>query len=98
MRFDPPLSEVEYRSGLNCAFGYAESTLDNPKSLVLGNHIFGLKTGVGHISFQTIPLLILPDLLLVYADGNIVFNLKEFAVTAPVYLVESSETREAPLV
>lgn len=48
------------------------------KSLVLGNLIFGLKTGVGYLSFQTITLFILLDLLLVYADCHIVFNLKEF--------------------
>ena len=33
MRFNPPLREVEYRSGLNCPFGYAESTLENQSPL-----------------------------------------------------------------
>ena len=36
-----------------------------------------MKRGIGHISFHVVTLLIFLDLLLVYADGHIIFNFEE---------------------
>ena len=84
MGFDPTFSEVEYRSCFECALGDAEGTFHYPQTMILDDDFRGGEVGIGNVAFESVPLCIGGDSLLVNAYHDIVPDDGELVVTALV--------------
>ena len=89
----PPFRKVEHRPHLKITLADPESLLNPQKSVILADDFFWLKTSVGDVALQPIPLLVFRNPLLTDGDLYVLADFQELVVATFVDLVFGKPAR-----
>ena len=78
--------KVKNRSNIQFRFGNAEGSFDAPQLFVGRVNLFCCLIRICDVPLQAVPLLIIPDTVVIDDDINLAFHLKEFVVTPSIDL------------